>query len=506
MDDTRREVLRAIADTVVPGLERSPDPDGFWARRGSELAAHEATAQAIEQLPALQRDGLEQLLDGLAQMGFLSASRRSREQLLRNLATLGPQAVAGGLGLVQLTLFFAYGVPDPQTGTNPFWATFGYPGPGPAAEEPGERAIAPLVPAGDEAAYEADAVIVGSGAGGGLIAASLAEAGLKVLVLEAGGYFDEADFNQYELWAYQNLYWRGGPVPTADMNVSVYAGATFGGGTTINWTNCLRTKPWVREQWATEFGLEGVDGPDFDRHLDAVWERLSVNDSCSDLNGTQTRMREGAEALGWAFRATNRNIDASRYTPDSAGFIGFGDRTGAKQSTVKTYLADAVARRRGGDGAHAGRARAHRGRTRGRCGGRLRRSDQRAGRPGDRAGALGGRGRRCAGVAGAPAAVGHRRPRRRAQPAAASLHRGFGQLRRGHARLVGRSPRRPRGRVRQHRGRSWLPDRGHPVRHRHGGVGSSLRGRRGPQGGHEPVPVRRHLHRARARPRSAVRS
>ncbi len=77
------------------------------------------------------------------------------------------------------------------------------------------------------------------------------------------------------------MYWRGGPNPTADMNVALYAGATYGGGTTINWTNCLRTKPWVREQWAREHGLEGVDGSDFDRHLDAVWERISVNDECS---------------------------------------------------------------------------------------------------------------------------------------------------------------------------------------------------------------------------------
>jgi choline dehydrogenase-like flavoprotein len=97
----------------------------------------------------------------------------------------------------------------------------------------------------------------------------------------------------------------------------------------------------VREQWAREHGLEGLDGPEFDRHLDAVWERLSVTDHCSDLNGTQTRMKEGAERLGWSFKTITRNIDAARYSADSAGLIGFGDRTGAKQSTPRTYLADA---------------------------------------------------------------------------------------------------------------------------------------------------------------------
>jgi choline dehydrogenase-like flavoprotein len=163
-----------------------------------------------------------------------------------------------------------------------------------------------------------------------------------VIVLEMGGLFDESDFNQYELWAYQNLYWRGGPNPTADMNVALYAGSSFGGGTTINWTNCLRTKPWVREQWAREHGLEGLDTAEFDRHLDAVWERLGVNDRCSHLNGTQESMRRGAEALGWSFKSVMRNVDESRYTPETAGYIGFGDQTGAKQSTAKTYLADAV--------------------------------------------------------------------------------------------------------------------------------------------------------------------
>jgi choline dehydrogenase-like flavoprotein len=340
VNEIQREVLRAIADTVVPKLDRADDPHGFWARSGGEVGAHEAVADAVALMPDAQREGLGQLLDGLARMGFAAASQRSREQLLRNLAALGPEARAGGQALVGLSLFFAYGLPDPQTGVNPFWAELGYAGPPPPVE-PQARAVSPLVPDGEEATYEADAVVVGSGAGGGVIAAALAKAGQRVIVLEAGGLYDESEFPQYELWAYQNLYWRGGPNPTADMNVSLYAGAGYGGGTTINWTNCLRTKPWVREQWAREHGLEGIDSADFDRHLDAVWQRLSVTGSCSPLNGTQTHMKAGADRLGWSFKGITRNVDEALFTPESAGLIGFGDRTAAKQSTARTFLADA---------------------------------------------------------------------------------------------------------------------------------------------------------------------
>ena len=70
MDENRLEVLRAIADTVVPKIERDDDPDGFWARSGSEVGAHLGVAEAIAAMPEIQRDGLGRLLDGLRQMGF----------------------------------------------------------------------------------------------------------------------------------------------------------------------------------------------------------------------------------------------------------------------------------------------------------------------------------------------------------------------------------------------------------------------------------------------------
>jgi choline dehydrogenase-like flavoprotein len=75
-----------------------------------------------------------------------------------------------------------------------------------------------------------------------------------------------------------------------------------------------------------------------------VLARIGATDSCSELNGPHRRLREGCEALGWDFDLVVRNVDASRHDPDLAGFVGFGDVTGSKLSTMKTYLADASER------------------------------------------------------------------------------------------------------------------------------------------------------------------
>src|SRR3954451_20592744 len=340
LNEAQRQVLRSFCDTVVPSLPRGDDPDGFWARKATDLAIDQGVEQIIATLPPELQAGLGQLLDALDQQGFARASQLSREQLLANVTMADPGAAQGVGALIGMTLFLYYGAPDPQTGQNPNWQTFGYPGPAiPPVQS--EKPITPITPDGDELELEADVVVVGSGAGGGVVAGTLAQQGLKVVVLEAAGYFDESDFKQIELLAYQEMYWRGGPTPTADGNVSLQAGTTLGGGTTINWTNCLRTYPWVREQWAQEFGLEGVDGPEYDGHLDAVLTRISATDQASDLNGPQQKMKEGCERLGWDFRLVVRNVDLGKYSPEASGYLGFGDPSGAKQSTAETFLRDA---------------------------------------------------------------------------------------------------------------------------------------------------------------------
>jgi choline dehydrogenase-like flavoprotein len=307
------------------------------------MSVPEAIEAALIQAgaPEAQVEGLRGLLDALAGSGMAAATPlEAREAIVRGFEESGPEALAGIQAVRGLTMSLFYAIPELGTGRNPSWDAIGYPGPT-FAPSASERPLRMRRPAGAEEVIQADVCVVGSGAGGGVVAAELAAAGRSVCVVEMGGYHDDGDFDGLELSAYQRMYLNGGPFPTAEGQVSVVAGTGVGGGTVINWTNCLRTHPWVREEWAREHGLEGLDGPEFDAHLDAVSERLQVNDECSDLNGPHERLREACERLGYDFRAIRRNADRERYDPQTAAFMGFGDPSGSKLSTAKTYLLDA---------------------------------------------------------------------------------------------------------------------------------------------------------------------
>jgi len=343
LSEIQRDALAALADTFLPRIDRDDDPTGFWARTASDMGIPTLIEQQLAATASEEElAGLRGLLNALHGMGLADLPQAAREATVNGLMDADPGALAGLSALKGLSLMLFYALPDPA-GRNPNWPAIGYPGPRSAAPSPevAPKTIAITRPQGADLVLEADVVVVGSGAGGGTIAGTLATAGKDVVVLEAGGYYNEADFNQLELWAYQHLYRGGGVTTTANGQVAIMAGSNLGGGTTVNWTNCLRTSPWVREEWEKVHGLEGLDGADFDRHLDAVFARIDVNDRCSDFNGPTKRLREGCEKLGYSFDVITRNADRETYDADLAGLLGFGDQTGSKQGTMKTYLQDA---------------------------------------------------------------------------------------------------------------------------------------------------------------------
>ena len=113
--------------------------------------------------------------------------------------------------------------------------------------------------------------MIGTGAGGAPAAAVLAEAGLEVLVLEAGPRLSARDFSADEPTMRSRL---GRMTASADGRHSFYAGTCAGGSTVVNDALCWRTPPEVLESWRREYGLAALTERAFAPYQDRAWADL----------------------------------------------------------------------------------------------------------------------------------------------------------------------------------------------------------------------------------------
>jgi choline dehydrogenase-like flavoprotein len=250
---------------------------------------------------------------------------------------LGPRRTAFQ-AFKRLLLFLAWTDPLTDGRPNRAWAEIGY-APPPSGEA-ATPAVTPLVVdrgATDSLELEADVVIVGSGAGGGVVAARLAEAGRDVLVVEAARHVPEGDLPTLEREAFRRLYLDQGTTATADLGITIAAGAALGGGTTVNWTTCLEPPAWLRAEW-TAIGLEGFDGSETDADLARLREELDLRPPTA-IPPKDQAILDGAAALGWESGPTERNAGPCT----ACGGCGFGCRAGAKRSGLRAHLVTAQA-------------------------------------------------------------------------------------------------------------------------------------------------------------------
>lgn len=189
-----------------------------------------------------------------------------------------------------------------------------------------------------ETDLQCDVVVVGSGAGGAVVAAELAEAGWDVVALEEGPHVPTDRFTTDALAAFRTLY-RDGALTTmlGTPPVGYVEGRCVGGSTTVNGGMAWRTPSDVLDRWRAEHDL---DLGDLDPVFERVERRLSVaTQDPGSIGRDQELLRAGADALGW------RVVDNRRAQVHCAGCNGcvLGCPTGAKQSTLVSYLPRAVA-------------------------------------------------------------------------------------------------------------------------------------------------------------------
>jgi choline dehydrogenase-like flavoprotein len=185
-----------------------------------------------------------------------------------------------------------------------------------------------------------DVAIVGSGAGGAVLAAGLVERGLTVIMLEEGGYFTNRNFDLQEGHAYPALYQEGAKRATADLAIAILQGRAVGGTTVVNWTTCFRTPSRILDHWRSTFGIEGWDRATLDPHWDEVEERLNIREWPFELvNANNQVVWDGCTKLGWGPELLRRNVNGCA----NSGYCGVGCPVNGKQSMLVTYLPDAVA-------------------------------------------------------------------------------------------------------------------------------------------------------------------
>lgn len=185
---------------------------------------------------------------------------------------------------------------------------------------------------------EADVVIVGSGAGGGVTAEILALAGLKVIIVEEGALRSSNDFKMREAEAYPSLYQESAARQTLDKGIKILQGRTVGGSTTVNWTSSFRTPPSTLDYWRTRFGLDGFDAEAMAPWFETMEARLHIGDWQGAPNENNALLKRGADKLGIPSGLIRRNVNGCW----NLGYCGMGCPTNAKQSMLVTTIPSAL--------------------------------------------------------------------------------------------------------------------------------------------------------------------
>jgi long-chain-alcohol oxidase len=344
LSDRGWRALGAICDTFAPGEEGLPSATDMQVPEAVLAAVafnpREAERKQVAQLLSLWDTAPVTAIGGGGFKRFSALSSERREKVLLSWCdSRVPQRRAAFQALRKAALLMYYMLPAPDGGgPSPVWDRIGYPGPLGPPDNPPSPAIEPFAIERDTT-LDCDVCIVGSGAGGGTAAGVLAAAGLDVVVLEAGRYYTEADFDGAEHKAFSDMYMYGGGAATHDQSVGLLAGSCLGGGTVINYSTSFRTPDDVREEWAGH-GVPAFAGDDYGRSLDAVCERLGVNQEHNRPSSREQVMHRGLVELGWHSDSMPRNVRGCDQG-EVCGYCGFGCRLGAKQSTAKTWLVDA---------------------------------------------------------------------------------------------------------------------------------------------------------------------
>jgi len=190
----------------------------------------------------------------------------------------------------------------------------------------------------------AQVAVVGSGTGGAVMAAILAEAGLDVVILEEGPYIPDHVYQAYR--PTETLRYLGREAGTTAVLglgdsplITVMAGRGVGGSSLLTGGVCFRVPEYIHDRWVHERGLGDLSA----EHMDAAFSSAELASSVETVpehmrSKAIRRFVDGATKLGIPVKPLRRNTSHC----EGLARCNFGCPKGAKQSVDKTYLPRAI--------------------------------------------------------------------------------------------------------------------------------------------------------------------
>lgn len=190
-----------------------------------------------------------------------------------------------------------------------------------------------------------DVVIVGSGAGGAVVARELACAGRSVIVLEEGGHYTPEEYGAMTpSHSFRRIAREAGlgvAVGVGDTPlIATLAGKVVGGSSVLTGGVCFRIPDEVLHEWSTDLGLERMTPERLDPYFSDVERICKVSEVPAVLRSRSTELfLEGADKMGIPMKALKRNTEGCK----GAARCNFGCPHKAKMSVDVSFLPDAEA-------------------------------------------------------------------------------------------------------------------------------------------------------------------
>lgn len=187
-----------------------------------------------------------------------------------------------------------------------------------------------------EEVIECEAVVVGTGAGGAVVAKELAERGHAVLMIEEGKFWTRKDFSGRFLDAAKKFYHNSGAnFALGNTLIPIPLGKMVGGSTAINTGTCWRTPQWILKRWVAEFGLKNLSYEKLLPYFERVEAILQVEEAKPKVvGGIASVIGRGCNELGYRHFPLRRNAPEC----DGQGVCNFGCPTDARRSTNVSYV------------------------------------------------------------------------------------------------------------------------------------------------------------------------